>query len=284
MGLKEDTDRLKEFYKGCIMPWGIDLSRLSDVEKLYSDITFEYLGEQDLCKYDDVYKEVSKTLDDNRFDLLNHKASTLLNYQEVRKVLQLWRYWGFDDWVGYVPRYGSKEDYYKKIITLYDILQPHESNIVSMNNNINAVYELRSNPSNESYCSHSCQMLRLLNRVCKFYHDDIECIRCDILEVQPDKDENKVLPKELDTDEARRWLSKTIEKGFMIDGYQWAKETTRYQIAMWVEIAGEKLGIQNKWKWAHDIWKLKDLAQTRHESKDRFGKVEREKDIEACFE
>lgn len=223
MGLKEDTDRLRELYKGCIMPWGIDLKQLSDVRKLYSNITFGHLGELDLCKYDDVYKEISKTLDDRKIELLNHEASTLLNNQEVRKALQLWRYWGFNGWVGYVQGYGSKEDFYKKIITLYDILQPYESDIISMNNQINAVYELRSNPSNEVYCPHDCQMLMLLNEVCKFYHDAIECIRGDIWEVQPDKDKSKVLPKELDTDEFRQIYEKAVNVGLCTKGYVWLK-------------------------------------------------------------
>lgn len=223
MGLKEDTDKLKELYKDCIMPWGISITELYKVGELYSHITFEYLGE-DLLKYDNVYKEISKTLDNHRIDLLNYEVAALLNNKEVKKCIQLYKYWGFNDYMGYVPRYGAKDAYYNNIIKLYDILQPYEHDIMAKAKSITFVYNLNSSPSNEVYCSHDCQMLLLLKEICIFYHDEIECIREELLKLQPNKEvELKELPKELNTDEFKQIYEKAINAGLCDESYKWLK-------------------------------------------------------------
>lgn len=89
------------------------------------------------------------------------------------------------------------------------------------------------------------------------------------------------LPKELNTDEAKKYISNAIEAGFMDNSYQWSG--TKYQAALFAEICSEKLNLRYKWKPFETLWNMKGLAQTRRESKERFGKVGREKEIIDLF-
>lgn len=90
------------------------------------------------------------------------------------------------------------------------------------------------------------------------------------------------LPQELNTDEAKKYVSNAIKAGFMDNCYQW--KGTMYQAALFAEICSEKLGLKYKWKPFEMLWNVAHLAQTRRESKERFGKVDREKEIIALFE
>lgn len=89
------------------------------------------------------------------------------------------------------------------------------------------------------------------------------------------------LSKELNTDEANKYFSNAIEAGFMDNSYQW--NGTKYQAALFAEICSEKLNLRYKWKPFETLWNMKGLAQTRRESKERFGKVGREKEIIDLF-
>ena len=89
------------------------------------------------------------------------------------------------------------------------------------------------------------------------------------------------LPTELNIDEAKKYFSNAIKAGFMDNHYQWMG--TRYQAALFAEICSEKLNLKYKWKPFNDLWDVKYLAQARRESKERFGKVDKEKEIEALF-
>lgn len=92
------------------------------------------------------------------------------------------------------------------------------------------------------------------------------------------------LPEVLNTQQAKEYFSKAIKAGFMDDRFQWVKGTTKYQIALFAEICSEKLKIKHKWKTFETLWNVAHLAQTRRESKERFGKVDREKEIIKIFE
>ena len=95
---------------------------------------------------------------------------------------------------------------------------------------------------------------------------------------------NSIFPEELNTQQAKEYFSKAIEAGFMDDRFQWVKGTTKYQIALFAEICSEKLNIKHKWKPFETLWNVTHLAQTRRESKERFGRVDREKEITKIFE
>lgn len=90
------------------------------------------------------------------------------------------------------------------------------------------------------------------------------------------------LPEELNNDEAKKYFSNAIKAGFMDNCYKW--NGTNYQAALFAEICSEKLGIKHKWKTFGTLWNMKNLAQTRQESKERFGSVRKEKEINALFE
>lgn len=264
-----------------------DIGLLHEIEKLYSDIFFACLGKNDIEELIAYCDKIDDEIRLRRWDLLKYEVRLFLDIPQIKRSVQMWWYYrhladGTDVVLGgweyaTIENAKDKGKAYEVLIKMYDELAIYEKDIRALMGKLNG-FDIWLRTDDE------VKDIVVLDGILKEYHKEVEYIRDLILEERKPQQPIKTLPKELDTDEAKKWLSKTIEKGFMTDGYQWAKETTRYQIAMWVEIASERLGIKNKWKWAENIWGLKDLAQTRNESKDRFGKVEREKDIEACFE
>lgn len=108
-----------------------------------------------------------------------------------------------------------------------------------------------------------------------------------ILNPQPDnfnEQEKTVvkLPPELDTQQAHLIWSKAKHNGWINDDYSF--NGTKYQMAYAAEIMAEALKLKKvKWKPFEMLWKKKNLRQTRNESIDRFGKVDREKEIEKSF-
>ena len=89
------------------------------------------------------------------------------------------------------------------------------------------------------------------------------------------------LPEELNTDEAKELFNKAIKAGFMDNNYKFIG--TWYQAAYFAEIAAEKLRLKYKWKYFQILWGYDKLSQTRRESKERFGKVDKQNDIEKIF-
>lgn len=79
------------------------------------------------------------------------------------------------------------------------------------------------------------------------------------------------------------YLTKTIELGLMNEDYSWKPTVTLHQIALWVEICGEKIGQKIKWKDAENFWDKKNLRQARSKSVNEFGAVNGSEIIEACF-
>lgn len=289
-GLKIKAEKLTDLWFDYLMDpiKKGNISLLYEISNLYSDISFNCLGEIDIKEMVNDSHKIKEEIDQRGWDLLKHEVKMFLEIPQIKRGVQMWWYYRHLDYGSDVDLGGGdyaieenardKDRAYKILITMYDDLAVYEEEVQLL------VLRL-SKFDTFLHTDDAVRDIIVLDGIFKTYHNEVEYIRDLILENKKNQHPPKILPKELDTDEARRWLSKTIEKGFMVDGYQWAQETTRYQIAYWVEVAcdKDKLGIKNKWKWAQDIWGLKGLAQTRKESIDRFGKVEREKDIDDCF-
>lgn len=107
----------------------------------------------------------------------------------------------------------------------------------------------------------------------------------EIAQIQKDIKELKekvfAVPDELNTDEAKALFDKAIKAGFMNNNYKFVG--TRYQAAYFAELAAEKLNLKYKWKYFQILWGYDKLAQTRRESKERFGKVDKQDEIEKIF-
>lgn len=80
------------------------------------------------------------------------------------------------------------------------------------------------------------------------------------------------------------YLGKTVEFGLMDKTYKWKKHITQPQIALWVDMCSNLVGLENKWVWAESMWGLKYLKQVRSRTINEQGFVVGEKKIFACFE
>lgn len=92
------------------------------------------------------------------------------------------------------------------------------------------------------------------------------------------------LPAELATENALKYWRKAQAAGWVKDDFSF--NGTRYQMAYFAEAMGERLELKNNRKWVpfKELWKFDKFAQTRRESKERFGKVENSKEIDSLFE
>lgn len=93
---------------------------------------------------------------------------------------------------------------------------------------------------------------------------------------------NSDLPKELQTEEAKRLFEKTIKVGFMKNDFSFIG--TNRQRAFYAELASQRLNIKKK-RWAvfEKLWNMKGLAQYSNETKDKYGNVPQQEFIEAIF-
>lgn len=89
------------------------------------------------------------------------------------------------------------------------------------------------------------------------------------------------IPECLNTAEAREIFIKATDSGFMTENYEWIG--TNYQLAYFAEIASERLNLKHKWKPFQELFNKDNLAQTRRESKERFGTVDKAGDIDRIF-
>lgn len=127
---------------------------------------------------------------------------------------------------------------------------------------------------------------------------DTECIRCLYLEKRdelfiacgltpnpettPEQEQTvSKLPPELDTPKAHIIWSKAKHNGWINDDYSF--NGTKYQMAYAAECMAGELKLKPKWRPFEILWKYKYFSQTRRESKERFGKVDRQKEIETTF-
>ena len=80
------------------------------------------------------------------------------------------------------------------------------------------------------------------------------------------------------------YFEKTVELGLMDSEHNWEKHVTQAQIALWVDMYANIIGLENRWLWAQSKWGLKYLKQVRSRSINEKGIVIGEKQIFACFE
>lgn len=91
----------------------------------------------------------------------------------------------------------------------------------------------------------------------------------------------KQLPPELNTPQAHNIWNKAKTNGWISSDYSF--NGTKYQMAFAAECMAAALRLKPKWKPFEILWNYKYFPQTRRESKERFGKVDREADIEKVF-
>lgn len=80
------------------------------------------------------------------------------------------------------------------------------------------------------------------------------------------------------------YLARTRKAGLLDENNHWVKGTTQPQIALWVDLCAQKLGIANKWAWGFKLWGVKHLGQIRNKAINETGVVIGEDKIFACFE
>lgn len=62
---------------------------------------------------------------------------------------------------------------------------------------------------------------------------------------------------------SKPYYDKTVELGLMNKDYSWAKTTTKFQIAKWLDLFARRFKFTKQWVWAEEVWpKLKNLKQS----------------------
>lgn len=90
------------------------------------------------------------------------------------------------------------------------------------------------------------------------------------------------VPQCLQTEKAKIIFKKAIEAGFMNEDYSF--NGTKYQMAYFADKAYNKLKLEYRWKHFQELWSVKNLSQTRHESIERFGHVPKQDEIDSIFD
>ena len=126
-------------------------------------------------------------------------------------------------------------------------------------------------------------ILREDKKYIDLYDSLIRTVEERILTLPDVKEKHKQLsiPVELDTPEARELFDKAIQAGFMNSVYIF--NGTRYQMAYFAEKASEHLKLKSKWKPFTQLWNYEYFAQSRRESKERFGYVDKQDEIDKIF-
>lgn len=94
--------------------------------------------------------------------------------------------------------------------------------------------------------------------------------------------EEKTIPKEFDTEDAKKLFKRAIDAGFMDENYKFIG--TWYQATYFAERAAESLKLKYKWKPFQTLWNYDKLAQVKREIKERFGVVHAQKEIDKIFD
>jgi len=96
------------------------------------------------------------------------------------------------------------------------------------------------------------------------------------------KDQYNTFPKELDTEEAKKWLNMAVEGGLLDADYQPTEKTkTKALQALLAEILKELIGLEN-YKPFELLWSIKGIAKRRYNSR-YAGKVKGEEEIYKVF-
>ncbi len=117
---------------------------------------------------------------------------------------------------------------------------------------------------------------------CYLMNDDEKVICLIPKPGEEDRIPQKQMPDVLNTNEALKYWEKAKELGFVDEDFKFIG--TKYQMAYFAELMGTKLNLKHKWKPFTELWGYNKFAQTRHESKERFGVVADSKRIESIFE
>lgn len=102
-----------------------------------------------------------------------------------------------------------------------------------------------------------------------------------IIDSSKEKEKRVLLPRELDLQKAHKYWDRAIKTGFVNKDYSF--NGTKYQMALFAECMAEKLVLKHKWKPFIKLWNFDKFSQTRRESRERFGKVDKGAEIEHIF-
>lgn len=97
-------------------------------------------------------------------------------------------------------------------------------------------------------------------------------------------DRTPILPEELNTDEAKKWLQVAIDGGLLNSDYSpTGKTNTKPQKALLAEILSDKIGLKHKYKPFETLWNVKGLAKQRYKTREETGTVKGGNIIEEVF-
>lgn len=88
-----------------------------------------------------------------------------------------------------------------------------------------------------------------------------------------------IIPKELDTEEARTIFQRAIDAGLMNTDFQWKNNITSYQKKRFALLSSIELNIKKKWKIFGELWNIRNMCQI----KDYEGSEEKIKEIDLMF-
>ena len=93
-------------------------------------------------------------------------------------------------------------------------------------------------------------------------------------EERPHGHEDVIIPDELNTDEAKKWLQVAIDGGLLNGDYSTTDKTkTKPQKALLAETLSEKIRLKHKYKPFETIWGVSGLAKARYKSREETGTV-----------
>lgn len=93
-----------------------------------------------------------------------------------------------------------------------------------------------------------------------------------------------LLPEELNTDEAKKWLQVAIDGGLLNSDYSPTDKTkTKPQKALLAEILSDKIGLEHKYKPFETLWNVKGLSKQRYKTREETGTVKGGYIIEEVF-
>lgn len=94
---------------------------------------------------------------------------------------------------------------------------------------------------------------------------------------------NQTFPKELDTEEAKKWLNMAVEGGLLDADYQPTEKTkTKALQALLAEILKDLIGLEN-YKPFELLWSVKGIAKQRYNTRNQVGKVKGQEEIYKVF-
>lgn len=94
----------------------------------------------------------------------------------------------------------------------------------------------------------------------------------------------KTIPKELGTEDAKKLMQIAIDGGLLNEDYSTTDMVeTNAQKALFADIVGGKLKLNNKYKVFETLWGVQGLSKMRYKAKEETGKVRGGEAIERIF-